>query len=552
MKEITKIESSRDTYKINKNLKLNTVNEGEPTDNVLVHGSDNEVKSIPRSEFGGGIVDLDYSATPTGGTIFSSSGNDAIVPLATTVNAGLLSPEEKVKLEGFTITPDATTSEKGKLKLAGDLGGTADSPTTPSALHKTGNETKTGSLYVVSSAGNAALYGDNDSFGNAGHFSNRGTGRGVTVINGPAVNTNPVILSQVTGAASGSLYAGADTNGTTIFKVSSIADVTGNSFIKTGGSASQFLKADGSVDSKIYAPLSSPNFAGIPTAATATVGTNTEQLATTAFVLANSLVTPDATTTVKGKLKLAGDIGGTADLPTTPTAIHKTGNEAFTGVKSATNSNSPVNNGIKLTNNGSSAFGVLEVTNTAGGSGIEVINSLGRGMDVQNSGNYGITVINTGTGVGLYSVTSGTGNSIESSVGATSSGKVFVGLNDTTPTYIVDKFGNVTANSFIRTGGSPTQLLMADGSTNTVLSGSAVLNFPNIAAGGTSDLTITVTGAAVSDSVALGVDNASVLAGIQFTAWVSATNTVTIRCGNLDLSTAKDPASGTFKVKVFK
>ncbi|OUL63090.1 hypothetical protein [Flavobacterium sp. AJR] len=57
MKEIAKTESLADTYKINKALKLNTLNEGEPTDNVLVHGVDNEVKSIPRSEFGGGKPD---------------------------------------------------------------------------------------------------------------------------------------------------------------------------------------------------------------------------------------------------------------------------------------------------------------------------------------------------------------------------------------------------------------------------------------------------------------------------------------------------------------
>ncbi len=40
---------------------------------------------------------------------------------------------------------------------------------------------------------------------------------------------------------------------------------------------------------------------------------------------------PDATTTVKGILKLAGDLGGTANLPTTPTAIHITGNEVKDG-----------------------------------------------------------------------------------------------------------------------------------------------------------------------------------------------------------------------------
>jgi hypothetical protein len=39
--------------------------------------------------------------------------------------------------------------------------------------------------------------------------------------------------------------------------------------------------------------------------------------------------TPDATTTVKGKLKLAGDLAGTADLPTVPNKVDK--NTAITG-----------------------------------------------------------------------------------------------------------------------------------------------------------------------------------------------------------------------------
>lgn len=43
--------------------------------------------------------------------------------------------------------------------------------------------------------------------------------------------------------------------------------------------------------------------------------------------------TPDASSTVKGKLKLTGDLGGTADSPTTPTAVHITGDEAAEGVK---------------------------------------------------------------------------------------------------------------------------------------------------------------------------------------------------------------------------
>jgi hypothetical protein len=65
-------------------------------------------------------------------------------------------------------------------------------------------------------------------------------------------------------------------------------------------------------------------------------------------------------------------------------------------------------------------------------------------------------------------------------------------------------------------------------------------------------LTISVTGAAEGDVVSLGVPNASNLTNVIYTAWVSAANTVTVKCSNLDQSAAKNPASGTFKVVVFK
>jgi hypothetical protein len=84
------------------------------------------------------------------------------------------------------------------------------------------------------------------------------------------------------------------------------------------------------------------------------------------------------------------------------------------------------------------------------------------------------------------------------------------------------------------------------------LTNSATLNFGNTAAGAATDLTITVTGAADGDAVALGVPNGSTVANGSFTAWVSATDTVTVRFSNSNLVTALDPASGTFKVRVFK
>jgi hypothetical protein len=82
-----------------------------------------------------------------------------------------------------------------------------------------------------------------------------------------------------------------------------------------------------------------------------------------------------------------------------------------------------------------------------------------------------------------------------------------------------------------------------------VLTGTAALNF-DLTALVTQDLTITVTGAAVSDVVILGVDNASVTATVQYTAWVSAANTVTVRARTAAIG--ENPASGTFRATVIQ
>lgn len=83
------------------------------------------------------------------------------------------------------------------------------------------------------------------------------------------------------------------------------------------------------------------------------------------------------------------------------------------------------------------------------------------------------------------------------------------------------------------------------------LTASATLDFANTTAQLSTDLTITVTGAADGDVVSLGVPNASVNANTCYTAWVSASNTVTVRFNNYS-SGGVNPASGTFKVRVIK
>jgi hypothetical protein len=122
----------------------------------------------------------------------------------------------------------------------------------------------------------------------------------------------------------------------------------------TGGTTSQYFRGDktfqnldktavglGNVDNtsdvnkpisnsvqsglNLKANINSPSFTGMPTSTTATSGTSTTQIATTEFVsnaITNTAVA-DATTVIKGKIQLAGDLGGTANSPTVPGLLTK-------------------------------------------------------------------------------------------------------------------------------------------------------------------------------------------------------------------------------------
>lgn len=84
-----------------------------------------------------------------------------------------------------------------------------------------------------------------------------------------------------------------------------------------------------------------------------------------------------------------------------------------------------------------------------------------------------------------------------------------------------------------------------------MLSASATLDFGNTASGTSNDLTITVTGATTGDEVILGVPNTAMNTSNSYFAWVSATNTVTVRHNNYSTG-AIDPSSASFKVSVIK
>lgn len=110
--------------------------------------------------------------------------------------------------------------------------------------------------------------------------------------------------------------------------------------------------------------------------------------------------------------------------------------------------------------------------------------------------------------------------------------------------------GDANVSLDIQTTG--TGVVKANGVTvSTRLTNTAALDFGSINAQSFADLTITVTGAATGDAVALGTPTAAITAGIAFTAWVSATDTVTVRAHNYTAG-ALDPASGTFRATIIR
>jgi hypothetical protein len=122
---------------------------------------------------------------------------------------------------------------------------------------------------------------------------------------------NVLLLDGVTGKFSGSLISDSSITSAKIsgsIPVGSISGLGTSATLDVGTTANKILQLDTNAKipavngslitdlsatqvsgiSGVYAPLSSPALTGTPTAPTATLGTNTTQIATTAFVLANA------------------------------------------------------------------------------------------------------------------------------------------------------------------------------------------------------------------------------------------------------------------------
>jgi hypothetical protein len=234
------------------------------------------------------------------------------IPLAPTATSGTnttqIATTEFVNAAVTAGTPDATTSSTGKLQLAGDLGGTASSPTVPGLALKApiDNPTFSGTVVGISKTMVGLANVDNTTDANKPVSTSAQTALDLKA---------PLASPTFTGTVGGITKSMVD-----LANVDNTTDA--NKPVSTSAQTALDLKA----------PLASPTFTGTPslpsgtTAFTQTVGDNSTKLATTEFVMSNistgvAAGVPNATTIATGKVQLAGDLAGTATAPVIATGV---------------------------------------------------------------------------------------------------------------------------------------------------------------------------------------------------------------------------------------
>lgn len=156
-------------------------------------------------------------------------------------------------------------------------------------------------------------------------------------------------------------------------------------------------------------------------------------------------------------------IGGVVDLSG---VILKTTNQSFTGIKSAINSGSTQVNGFSASNSGTGFSAGYTSTNSGSAQGIYSTNS-GSGQSIYstNSGSgKSIYSDNTGSGINMFLNNFTTGKNLVINNAASATGTPFTIQKNGVDKATISETGVFSGTGFIKTGGTSSQYLMADGS----------------------------------------------------------------------------------------
>jgi hypothetical protein len=167
----------------------------------------------------------------------SGSGN------AVTITGGLLSAEAATLSGTLTISDTGTSSS---IVITSNSTGSG-------AINLTKNTSGTG-IRVTNNGVGEGIFTNNTSTGSGITIGNASTGKGLIIANAAAATGDPFIYTL-----GGAAFMKA--------KIDYLGNITGNTFVKTGGTSSQFLMADGSVNTSVspsgaYLPLTGGTLTG--------------------------------------------------------------------------------------------------------------------------------------------------------------------------------------------------------------------------------------------------------------------------------------------------
>ena len=284
--------------------------------------------------------------------------------------------------------------------------------------------------------------------------------------------TTPTSTLQVSGLVTAN--SGNFTNSLTVNSTG--VSISGHTH--TSSDITNFNSSVSGLVSGIYAPLSSPALIGTPTAPTASSGTNTTQIASTAFVRTEiSNLVSAAPATLDTLNELAAALGNDASFSTTVTTS-LAGKASLSGATFTGSVSGPSGNFTSLKVN---SVDVSAVGHTHTSSNITDFNSSVSGLlpTIANSGDNRV-LTSTGGSVGVNAESNLTFNGNLLSV--TGSGSFS---------------NNVTASGFVRSGGTSSQFLKADGSIDSTAYTTNAGTVTSVAA-----LTLGTTGTDVTSTVA--------------------------------------------------